>query len=254
MDNVRIVTGPVTPTMHMGWPAKTEKIGKHAKTIRHTTRHSRMHDDRRSRNEQLRDIRKVAEQLPKHTNEFGRMVVTDREALKIIRRAREKCNRVRISAKTARIQCTFLKRPPTRPLTLKCGGTPTTDRREWLKEALDFGRQRFTDENNDSQTQHRRIQELRDARDVLYAQGIRPHGPSLFDTVQARAELNNNKAQDMQGICGEMIKALPYDALRSIHCEFFWLFNELSPQPSAWKSTEYFGIPKKVGTDELTKI
>ena len=76
----------------------------------------------------------------------------------------------------------------------------------------------------------------------------------LFDTLQAKAKTNYNKAIDPNGIAPEMFKSLPFEATITIHKQFKELYDNATPHPKNWENTIYVGVPKTRTTNTLDKF
>ena len=123
---------------------------------------------------------------------------------------------------------------------------PTSDREVWSTLATDFGTTRFQNPENDPLTQAHRINTLRSAIRADRIDAASTSDIHLFDTLQAKAKMNYNKATDPNGIAPEMFKSLPFEATINIHNYFKELYNtaRLPPTTKTGRTRSRSAYPK----------
>jgi hypothetical protein len=97
-------------------------------------------------------------------DEEGRQNVKDRNLGRQFRKAKKQKSIRKNEEQGINIANNRAQRSKAQPTVLRCNGTLTADKTDWLKEAGRFGQQRFHDEDNDRKTQTDRIQQLEAVR------------------------------------------------------------------------------------------
>ena len=140
---------------------------------------------------------------------------------------------------------------------LECEGVITQDPAKWIKETYKLGTERFSNNQNNNEKQYNRILDTEakirsDKIDGIYHPEIH-----VYDHLQAKAAMENNKGADKSNTVPEILKSRSYNTCTDIHNNFNCIYNNDNTsktphnnqrqheQPQLWQNTEYNGIEKK---------
>ena len=114
---------------------------------------------------------------------------------------------------------------------MMCNGVRTANRKEFVKEATRYGKDKYGDPRNGKKKQQQRLEELRFMRGNERRDGRRKVEIPLFDVMQARAKMKTKKAADSEHIVPEIIKALPFEACRKVRQQFNSMYHDEQKKP-----------------------
>ena len=184
-------------------------------------------------------------------SEEGRIVLADREEVKEYRKARRmKKNRTK-HKELIGIANREIHIEKAKPQTMICRGVRTANRKEFIKEAVRYGKDKHTDPDNNTKAQKERLERLRQTRINERMNGRKRKGIEVFDVLLARAKTKMNIAADLENTVPEIVKALPFDTCRKITKQFNNIFHEEEENPEKWEMTEYGAIPKDANTETM---
>lgn len=131
---------------------------------------------------------------------------------------------------------------------LECQGVVTTDKTKWLQQAKRFGKGKFTKSYNSIDDQRRRLDHITSYTRSEEKGGRKFRSFSLFETLQARARFQMDKATDAQGNSTEFLRHLPFEAVVLVHQKFQELYKDRELQvthPGTWKSSRLSAFPRE---------
>jgi len=126
-----------------------------------------------------------------------------------------------------------------------CQGELVSDRNRLKHELYIVWEGRFYDKDKSVIMQQHRLARLFSAANAARLDGRRLQTISLFDTLQARAEMKSNTSGGIDLMPTEVYKSLPF-----VVCILYWLSFRTRQQtaddaePLGWKILDYVGIPK----------
>lgn len=137
-------------------------------------------------------------------------------------------------------------RPQYVPTQLRLEGVLTTDREEWLKQALRFGQERFSDSGNDNRIQADRLSQTISQHRSRRIDGLESNQVHFWDVLQGRAQMKPNTSSGKDSVTVEIWQKLPTTVFLHIWKLFRLRASFESDEGSPfWRMMQFVGIPKE---------
>ena len=165
------------------------------------------------------------------------------QAVRNLRRAKRIRSKMKATLNLLRVAKNL--RPRYVPQQLMVQGSPSTDRKAWLREAEDFGKARFGDAANSFQKQKLHLLALSSAVENGFRDDHFRFNMTFFDILNARAEMKPGKAAGVDNLPPEVFHQLPYVVVMKVWRLFWDYYRNLDhPAPPSWDRIEFVGLPK----------
>ena len=212
------------------------------KDINYTNKTQRERENRQDKT--LSNLRKEIRRSQIDSQTDGRRIVRNRDNIKKLRKAKKK-NKIEKGNQKLMKLIRNQQRTTWQPQHMICNGIRTKDIELWKIEVHRNLSDKFAEKPGHEEEKRRRMKQMEQQRKSTHADG--EHGPDLhlFDQLDARASMPDNKAMDNNRMVSEHVKNLTFESCRQINKQINRLYKgKDQDHPEQWNTTPYTGLPK----------